>query len=156
MEQMTQQDRELIIRLWNNRMSINKIVRMLPYKPTVAKQYVKEVKESSELKAENRAPTQREIVVTAYKNGMTNPHEIAEHFGYNFDTVQTFLARAKLNRKRPPKNYKQRTGVDRTQQIITAINDGKSNAEIARQFGVTRQWVYTIRKKYVEQGDCNE
>lgn len=150
---MTQQDRELIIRLWNNRMSINKIVRMLPYSSTVASQYVKEVKASGALKAENRAPTQCKIVVTAYKNGMTNPHEIAEHFGYNFDTVQTFLTRAKLNRVRPSKNYKQRTGVDRTRQIITAINDGKSNAEIARQFGVTRQWVFYIRKKYVDIGE---
>lgn len=153
---MTQQDRELIIRLWNNRMSINKIVRMLPYKPTVARQYVKEVKESGALKAENRVPTQREIVVTAYKNGMTSPHEISETFDINYNCVQTYLKDAKLQRKRPPKNYKKRNAPERRQQIITAINGGKSNAEIAREFGVTRQWVFYIRKKYVDVGDCNE
>lgn len=152
---MTQQDRELIIKLWNNRMSINKIVRMLPYSPTVARQYIKEVKESGALKAENRVPTQEQLCVMAWQNGMTNPHEIAETFDINYNCVQTYLKDAKLQRKRPSTNYKKRNAPERRQQIIQALNDGKSNAEIARQFGVTRQWVYTIRKKYVDIGDCD-
>lgn len=156
---MTHQDRELIIRLWNNRMSINKIVRMLPYSPTVARQYVKEVKASGALKAENRVPNDRELVVQAYKGGMTNHYEIAETYGINYDCIRVYLNGANIHRQRPPHNYKQRKRLkvqelpEKTQQIITALKDGTPNAEVARNHGISRQFVWKVKKKYVDIGD---
>ena len=150
---MTQQDRELIIQLWNKRTPIAKIVQMLPYEPKVARRYIREVKASGALKAENRMLTQEQLCVMAWQNGMTNPHEIAETFNIKYDCVQTYLKDAKLNRKRPTYNYKKRELPEKTRQIIIEIQQGSTLTEIAKRHGVSRQLVFNIKKNYVDVMD---
>ncbi len=150
---MTEQDRELIIRLWNSRMSLNSIARMLPYPTMIAKQYVNEVKASGALKAENRVMTHKQLILTAYANGMVNPHQIASEFELPLNSVRAVLSAAKLNRKRPPHNYVKRLQAklsDKTQQILTDVQQGLSNVEVAKKHNVTRQYVYKIKKNYTQ------
>ena len=155
---MTQQDRELIIQLWNKRTPIAKIVQMLPYEPKIARRYIREVKESGELKSENRVLNDRDLVVQAYNSGMTNHYEIARTYGINIDCVITYLSKAKLQRTRPPHNYKKRELPEKTRQIIAEIQQGVKLTEIAKKHGVTRQFVSNVKIKYCNSADedCGE
>jgi DNA (cytosine-5)-methyltransferase 1 len=91
-------------------------------------------------------------VVEAYKNGMHNPYEIAETYGYTIATVNNYLKNAKLGRKREC-NWKKRECDPKTEEILESLANGVSMSETARRFGVTRQWVYIIKKRSEDYGE---
>lgn len=146
---MTENDKAYIIKLWNAKVPIYRIIRMLPYKANTVREMVRELKKDGTLQPRDRTST--EAIVNAYKSGMTNPHEIAETYGVSINTVYSYLSRSRVKMTRPHHNRKKDP---QSLAIIAEIKTGKSNAEIARQFGVTRQWVYELKRR-MEQG-CYE
>lgn len=95
-------------------------------------------------------------VLELYKNGMTNPYELAKECGFTIGTVRNYLYRAGLSGHRPEHNYKKRRPTqlsdlsDLTVKIMNALNDGKPVIEIAKEFYVTKQYVYKIKEKYLK------
>jgi hypothetical protein len=65
--------------------------------------------------------------------------------------VNIILSNAKLGRKRPKRNYKQRKVCENTQAIITALQSGKRVREICAEFGVSTQYVYQVKDKFVKE-----
>lgn len=143
---MTESDRAQIVKLWEARVPAYRIIMTLPYKTSVARAMIKELKDDGTLK--KRDTTKVDIVANAYRNGMTNTREIAEVYGISLNTVYCYLSRRGIKTGRPEHNYKKD---EKTLQIVEEIKSGKGFSEIARQFGCTRQWVYLVKNR-MEKG----
>ena len=156
---MTEQDKQIIIRLWEDYVPIKSIIRLLPYRYTTAKQMIVELRQNGTLKPrkENRKEYTRQKILSLYNGGMTSPKEIAETTGLSFYTVQTCLVQAKLNRKRPTHNYHKRKKTDintlcaKTQKIIEELKSGKPLKKIVKAQNVSRQYVAKLNEKYVKE-----
>ena len=145
---MTDLERNEIKGKWDAGVSVQQIVRTMPYKRSTALRYLWEMQREGFL-AKRERKRGRDFVVEAYNNGMHNPYEIAELFGYTHKTVTTYLTYAKLNRPRREngKLWVKRDCLDRTKEIIKCLESGVGVSETARRFGVTRQWVSVIKKR---------
>lgn len=155
---MIENNKILIKNLWDSGETIQSIVQMLPYDEFTCKRMIKELKNSGVLikrKKENKNTT-KEKVVNAYISGTTNPYKLAEMYGRSVGTIENILCNAHLNRKRPNKNYKERQKTqtneltEKTQNIIEALKDGHSAKKISQMYGVSKQWVYMIKKTYIK------
>ncbi len=157
---MTESDKALIIYMYNNKKRTADIIRMLPYSEREAKRCIRELRQQGLLKRENKAAEspQQLAVLRAYNDGMTTVAEIAEGIGGNEQSVRNALSALGVSCKRPKHNYKQRPRYsfaelsEKTQQIITAIQDGKASGDICRQFNISRQYLSEIKKKYLQNG----
>lgn len=150
---MTEQDKNLIIRLWESGEPSSSIVRLLPYDTQTAKSMVMELRQNGVLKGRSGKTSTKtwEKVLRAYKDGIINPYDLAEMFGLKVGTINTILSNSRLDRKRPKRNYKQFPLCEKTQQIITEIQSGKPLREIAKNHGTSRQYVHKIKNKYVKE-----
>ena len=151
---MAEQDKNLIIALWENGTSVNSIVRMLDCKQYYAKQYIKELRDNGTLTKENRRKNATEIVVNVFNKGETNPYKIAEITGYKVGTVRTLLNSAHISipkgkRNRPPTKIYALLAF--TQLIIEEIKSGEKFSQIAKNHNVSRQYVYKVKDKYVKE-----
>lgn len=150
---MTESEIKLVERLWASGKGIGEIARLLPYKEYIARQEIRELKRNGVLKGrsgKSRANTQARVL-QAYNDGITNPYEIAELCGCCYGYVNTILSNAKLGRGKPKRNYKQRKVCENTQAIITALRSGKRVREICAEFGVSTQYVYEVKNKFVKE-----
>lgn len=150
---MTESEKELLIRLWDSGKTNKEIFQLFPYKQQYLRQQIKKLKEDGVLKGKN-AKTQektREKILQAYHSGMTNPYEIAEYVGICMLYVNNVLCEEKLNRKRPPQNYKKKELSESTKKIIDEIKNGTPIANISKKYSVSTQYVYFCRKKYVKE-----
>ena len=150
---MTEQDKNLIVRLWDSGEPTTAIVRLLPYDTQTAKSMIMQLRQNGVLKGRSGKTATKtwEKVLRAYNDGITSPYEIAEMFALKVGTVNTILSNSKLHRKRPKQNYKPFPLCDKTQQIITEIKSGKPLHEIAKAHGTSRQYVHKIKNKYVKE-----
>lgn len=151
---MTEQEKNLIIALWENGTPVNSIVRMLDCKQCYAKQYIKELRDNGTLTKENRRKNATEIVVNVFNKGETNPYKIAEITGYKVTTVRTLLNGAHISiprgkRNRPPTKIS--SLCELTQLIIEDIKSGEKFSQIAKNHNVSRQYVYKVKDKYVKE-----
>lgn len=149
---MTEQDKAKIVTLWENGMSLNQIMNVMPCKCMEFRQTV------AEMKANGEFPTKRvtcaEKVAEAVKNGVTNPYELAEMFGISVNTAKRYKRTygGVAPKKRPKRNY---THCPRTLAIIDDLKEGTLTvAEIARKNGVKWQTVHDVRLRMRE--DENE
>lgn len=142
---MTESDKSLIIRLWNGGVPVTQIPKMLPYKLCEGKAMVAELRANGTLAPRTRESKQ-ELVASAYRNGMKNPYEIAETYGLTYTTVRHYLLRSGIKRPYPKKQYRPKGSQERTKQILAALSE-KSQSEVARQFGVSRQYVSALKKR---------
>jgi hypothetical protein len=150
---MTESEIKLVERLWGSGKGVGEIARLLPYKEYIAKREIAELKRNGVLKGrsgKSRANTQARVL-QAYKDGITSPYEIAEMLEMDYRYVNMILSNAKLGRKRPTRNYKQRKVCENTQAIITALKSGKRVREICAEFGVSTQYVYQVKDKFVKE-----
>lgn len=141
---MTEQDKEKIIQLWNNRVAVNRIIQLLPYERKEIMREINRMKLDGSLDAKNRIPTMVERIGEAYKSGTTNPYELAKVFGVSRAYINAALWQCDIYRKRPPHNY---SSVIR-QEIVKELDKGTSPVDIARKVGVSRQYVYSVRSEY--------
>ena len=148
-----------IVLLWQSGASVSKICRALPCKEGTAKRLVKEMRESGELEErESIGEITRKKVLALYESGVTSKYEIANSFGLAVSTVNKILVEAKLNRVRPKQNYR-KTRIksfeelgEKTQSVILDLKAGLKPREIARNRDFSTQWVYEIKKKYIDTG----
>lgn len=153
---MTESERRLIIDLWESRMKAEDIVRMLPCDQKTARRYIKALREEGVLAREkhSRAELTREIIRTAYNNGEHNPYVLAKTYHLSAYTVKDILVKLGLERQRPKRNYKKRNPTniaklcEKTQAICADITAGATVKEITEKYGVTRQYVSLLKKKY--------
>ena len=150
---MTESEIKLVERLWASGKGVGEIARLLPYKEYIAKREIAELKKKGVLKGrsgKSRANTQ-ERILQAINDGITSPYEIAELCGVCRRYVYNVLSRAKVKIQRPKRNYKQRKLCENTQSIITALKSGKTAREICAEFGVSTQYVYEVKNKFVKE-----
>ena len=150
---MTESEIKLVERLWASGKGVGEIARLLPYKEYIAKREIAELKRNGVLNGrsgKSRANTQARVL-QAYNDGITNPYETAEMLGIDCRYVNIILSNAKLGRQRPKRNYKQRKVCENTQAIITALRSGKRVREICAEFGVSTQYVYQVKNKFVKE-----
>lgn len=154
---MTEQDKNLIQKLWVGKQPISCIIRMLPYPEGEARKMVKALRDDGTLTDEVRKKNGTAEILRLYNSGITSPYDIVEKSGYALNTVKAILQRQKIHRKRPLHNYKSRTPTDittlnaKTQEIITALKNGEGCAAIAKKHDVSRQYVSKVKKKYVNK-----
>ena len=150
---MTEQDKNLIIRLWESGEPSSAIVRLLPYDTQTAKSMVMELRQNGVLKGRSGKTATKtwEKVLRAYNDGITSPYDLAEMFGLKLTTINNILSNSRLDRKRPKHNYKQYPLCEKTQQIITEIQSGKPLHEIAKAHGTSRQYVHKVKNKHVKE-----
>lgn len=150
---MTESEIKLVERLWASGKGIGEIARLLPYKEYIAKREIAELKRNGVLKGKSgksQANTQAKVL-QAYNDGITSPYEIAEMFNMDIRYVNNILSNAKLGRTRPKRNYKQRKVCDNTKAIIEQLKSGKRVREICAEFGVSTQYVYQVKDKFVKE-----
>lgn len=150
---MTEQEIKLIKVLWESGKGVGEIARLLPYKEYIGKRQIQEMKRNGILQGRS-GKSQANIqgrVLKAYQGGITNPYEIAEVLQMDVRYVNGILTKAKLNRQRPKHNYRQRKLCANTQAIITALRSGKRVREICDEFGVSSQYVYQVKDKFVKE-----
>ena len=150
---MTASEIKLVERLWASGKGVVEIARLLPYKEYIAKREIQELKRNGVLKGKSgksQANTQAKVL-QAYNDGITNPYEIAEMCEINWRYVNKILCGAKLGRVRPKQYYKLRKVCEITQAIITALKSGKRVREICAEFGVSTQYVYQVKNKFVKE-----
>lgn len=150
---MTESEIKLVERLWASGKGVGEIARLLPYKEYIARREIAKLKKNGVLKGKSgksQANTQARVL-QAYKDGITNPYEIAEMCDVCYGYVNNILSSATSGRQRPKRNYKQRKVCENTQAIITALKSGKRVREIAMEFGVAVQYVYQVKNKFVKE-----
>ena len=154
---MTEQEKNLIIRLWGSGEPITSIVRLLPYKKTVARAMVMELRQNGVLQGRSGKSKAKTCgkVLQAYNDGITNPYEISNMLSLKVSTVKRILIELQLKRQRPKHNYKAKKLCDKTKEIIEEIESGKPLSEIAKSHGFSKQYVYSVRNKFV-RGNNNE
>jgi hypothetical protein len=150
---LTESEIKLVERLWASGKGVGEIARLLPYKEYIAIREIRELKKKGVLKGKSgksQANTQAKVL-QAYNDGITSPYEIAEMFGVCCGYVNNILSGAIGGRQRPKRNYKQRKLCKNTQAIITALRSGKRVREICAEFGVSTQYVYQVKDKFVKE-----
>ena len=150
---MTESEIKLVERLWASGKGVGEIARLLPYKEYIAKREIAELKKKGVLKGKSgksQANTQ-ERILQAINDGITRPYEIAELCGVCVGYVYNVLSQAKVKIQRQKHNYKQRKVCENTQAIITALKSGKRVREICADFGVSTQYVYQVKNKFVKE-----
>ena len=148
---MTEQDRNTIIRLWENGVAARNIERLLPYKPYWVKLMIAKLRQNGTLKGQ-KSKTQEKTtakLIEAFKGGITSPYDLAEMFGLTYNSVQQIFSKAKFKRGKPPKKFKPTKLCAKTNEIIEALKDGTKTNEIIKIHGVSRQYVNKIKNKYV-------
>lgn len=157
---MTDSEKRQILAMWEEGMSVEAITRMLPYKPYIIKERIKELRESGYLRGSpyRKGAKTEERILTAYNEGNKVVKELSKQCGVSTTTVRKSLAKNGIRIERD-KTYKKsakpiedRKLCERTKLILTALKNGKTISETAKQYNVSRQCVHQI-KKYILQGE---
>lgn len=147
---MTEQDKLTLINLWNNRVPTTKIIQLLPYTPYAIRTMIKSLIDNGTLIEDNRIPPKCDRIVSMYNSGIKDIAELAEMFQCTRQFVSMSL-RAKGIYTEKPKKYKSHKMTERKREIITQLKDGKTQSEVAKNHGVSRQYVFQIYNRYVKE-----
>ena len=145
---ITEMDIKLIKQYWNSRLTIDQIAQMLPYPVYIAKSMIKSLKRDGTLPKRSLQQMTRDKVVDAYNSGIRDVAEIADIFHLEPSTVRVYLCDAGIKRHKNRKTY---AHCERTEEILAAIRNREGNlTELAKRFGVSRQYVHQIKKRLKE------
>lgn len=147
---MTEQDKLTLINLWNNRVPTTKIIQLLPYTQYAIRNMIKSLIYNGTLIEDNRIPPKCDRIVSMYYSGVKDLAELAEMFQCTRQFVSMSL-RAKGIYTEKPKKYKPHRMTGRKQAIIDGLKDGKTQTEVAKSNGVSRQYVFKIYNQYVKE-----
>lgn len=151
---ITEQDKATLIELWNNRLSPEKIGKLLPYKVGTIRRTTRELLEDGTLNRANRIQSKRDRIANMYLSGVTDIGELAEMFEVEISYVIQGLKHNNIEHQRNTvyKKRKPNARIDeRTQAIIDELKNGKKQSKIAKQFGVSPQWVFSIKKRFLKE-----
>ena len=88
-------------------------------------------------------------VVEVYQSGMTNPHELAEIHNIPYQYVLNILNESNIRLGHPKRHYKH---CERTNLIIDELKANcLSYKDIAEKYGVTRQYISEIKRRFVNE-----
>lgn len=145
---MTESDKILIKRLWESGETIEVIIRMLPYNVKESRDIIAELRSSGYLSKRKIISISQNRVADAYNKGNTDINALSQMFGYTPFTIEAYLRRAGIHRMRPPHNSKTMELCDQTLAIIADLKRGSmSQTEIAKTYGVSRQYVHQLKNK---------
>lgn len=145
---MTQNERRQIITLWESGVSVNKIYQMLPYGRRKAISMVAALKSEGVLKPRSKLEIAIKNVVYLWENETKDPHEIAKITGYTFKTTQRYLCLSGVrNGAYPTRQFKPKQLNDKAQAIMEALKEGKPMTKVAKEFGVSRQYVFQLKER---------
>lgn len=147
---MTEADKKLVINLWNAGTKIYQIVRMLPYNEKTAMSIIKELRENGTLTPRASKEENVKAVCEAYLNGEHNIEKLSKMFKITVASVRTYLLMGGVKRERPKHYICTKEKSEKTLAIIEELNKGeKSQVEIAKEYGVTRQYVNGLKKGFL-------
>lgn len=155
---MNEETIKQLCKFWESGESLTIIYRLLPYKPKEIRQQLARLRQNGVLGERTQVGRgiSRNKILQAYKDENLTPTEIANELGCSTTTVYTALREQGVILERP-KHYKKREVkvemlCDRTQAIIANLQGGKRANEVAKEFGVTRQYISLIKNKYLVKG----
>jgi transposase len=143
---MTESEIKTVKSLWDSGVSLERIYRMLPYYRYDAYKQVKELRDKGVLKP-RRDKTKRMVkaIAHAWQTETKDPNELAVMFGYAVSTINTYLQRSGVREgKRQPHNFNH---CPKTNDIVDELREGAAICEIAKKFGVSRQYVFKVKKR---------
>lgn len=146
-DKVTEQEKTKIASLWKDGMPLEQIRQLFGVSRTEFNKEVKEMKKqkifpNERIKLEDR-------VVQEYLLGERNPYNIAKNLNTTIGTVRVYLCKNNLKLGKKTKHY---ICCEKTNEIKSAIEEGSlSSSEIAKIFGVSRQYVNELKIKSVNQ-----
>lgn len=139
---MTEKEKRQIIDLWESGVTLEQIYQMLPYKRYHSLLMVQELRADGTLKDRNLMQTSIQKVVDVWRTQTKDIREISDILGFTEKTVNKYLEYSGVrNRKHSIKKCSAKT-----REIQNDLREGKSMVEIARDFGVSRQYVHILKK----------
>ena len=146
---LTEKDIADIKQKWEVGVSINRIIRSMPFSAIKARQLLNDMRTDGMLPPRERK-NGTELVVAAYQSGVRNPYEIAEMLGYAHNTVVCYLNKTGVKRCRNATNWNKRKPTEcsqQTKEIQRLLADGTKACEVAKMFGISKQRVSQIKKR---------
>jgi len=151
---MTESEKRTIKRLWEARVSLEQIYQMLPYTRYQAMKIIKQLRAEGFLKPRKKMGATVKAVASAWETETKNPRELAQMFGLSEKTIREYLVQSGVRQgARPRFNYRHS---DKTDAISAEIKNGTRLSEIAKKYGVSRQWVYQIKNKLEGEDEPNK
>ena len=135
---MTEKEIEQVKEMWSQGCSMVQISRVLPYKEYLALREIRTLKKQGILPARNVQQIMAERVFKEYEE-TKDIGEIADRLGISKRYIENiFYYNGKYHPRLPNK---------KKQQIIADLKAKKSQSEIARNHGVSRQYIYQIKEQ---------
>ena len=134
---MTEKEIEQVKVMWSQGCSMVQISRVVPYKEYLALREIRSLKKQGVLKPRSIQQIIAERVFKEYEE-TKDIGEIANRLGISKRYIENIFYH---NGK-----YHPRLPNEKKQQIIADLNAKKSQSEIARKHGVSRQYVHQILK----------
>jgi hypothetical protein len=94
-------------------------------------------------------PKGAKLIGLEIEKGVKDPNEIAKNTGYTLGTVRYYMSIYFPSHRIRTDTYKYRLVSEKTKQIIEDLMAGDGQSNIARKFGVSRQRVAWVKKKYL-------
>ena len=135
---MTEKEIEQVKEMWSQGCSMVQISRVLPYKEYLALAEIRTLKKQGVLPVRNVQQIMAERVFKEYEE-TKDIGEIAKRLGLSKRYVENIFY---YNGK-----YHPRLPNEKRQQIIADLKAKKSQSEIARNHGVSRQYIYQIKEQ---------
>lgn len=149
---MNNEERKLIITLWENGYSVDAIIQHLPYPAYKAREMVRSLRKDGTLKDRKITEIALSRITTAYNNGTTDPIELSHIFGYSLKTTIQYLKLAGIKRGHPKKHYFPKGVGNKAKQIMHDIQTSNLTLSgIAKKHNVSRQYVYQLKKRIEEE-----
>lgn len=148
---MTDSEKAKIISLWQSGMTLGQIRQLTPIEPRKFDLAVREMKRNGEFPNDRKNAEQK--VVEAFQRGERNPYKIAEDLGITPNSVRAFLGWHKCRKGKKTRNW---VHCERTNEIVKDLQEGAlSQAEIARKYGVSRQYITKMKRKVEKWNESN-
>ena len=150
---MTESDKRQIISLWESGVPLEQIYQTLPYRRYHCLKMVQELRADGTLKPRKKTERAIELVALAWQTETKDIAELAEMFGYSPATIDKYLQYSGAREgKRQPNSYKIS---QKTHEIVAEIKNGTSLSQVARDFGVSRQYVHQIKTRLEKENGRN-
>ena len=148
---MTEREKTQIISMWESRLTIEQMIRLIPKPRRVAEKMIADLRADGSLKARSRREMLVDKLSAEYISGTTDIYELSKMFDIRPNTVTKYLTEAGFKKGREPKNFKRRELNAKAKEILGEfIKDELTDSEIARKFGVSRQYVYQLKQRIKE------
>lgn len=142
MKSFTDKELEQVKNMWEQGSTATQIARVLPYKEYVTRAEIRQLKKEGVLPPHSITEIRNKTICEEFEKNK-NLKEIADKLGLSLWLVRNVLGRCGVKHPRIM-NF---TPNERKQQIIEDLENGNSLSKIAKNHGVSRQYVHQIKKE---------